>query len=247
MNKRTHFGARTVDAQQKQKLVDAVFHNSAQHYDLMNDIMSLGMHRIWKDEAIKMLQLAPKNIVCDIAAGSGDLTKKVLAKLIDGHVYMTDINISMLDLGYNRILDECHDSMHVTPVIVNGELMPFLEKSFDRIICGFGIRNMTNIEQALHEFYRCLKPGGRAVILEFSQVKKGAINDLYQFYSQNVIPNMGAIFAKDRESYQYLVDSIARHPDQTKFANLMTSAGFKEVGWKDLSLGAVAIHVGVKI
>lgn len=247
MNKRTHFGSKTVDAKQKQGLVDEVFHNSAENYDLMNDLMSAGMHRMWKEQAIKMLNVMPESIVCDVAAGSGDLTKKVLEKLTAGQVYMTDINASMLDRGYNQILDECPKSMQVTPVLANGESLPFPDKCFDRIICGFGIRNMTDMPKALKDFYRCLKVGGRLVILEFSHVKKGPLNDLYQFYSQNIIPNIGAIFAKDRESYQYLVDSIAKHPDQRAFADLMLAAGFSDVSWQDLSFGAVAIHLGIKI
>ena len=245
MVNRTHFGSKTVDADDKQSLVEEVFHSSAQNYDIMNDLMSAGMHRIWKEEAVRLLQLSGSEIVCDVAAGSGDLTKKILRKC--QRVYMTDINSSMLNLGYNRILDECVDSMKLSPVLANAESLPFANKAFDRMICGFGIRNMTNMDIALSEFYRCLKPGGRLVILEFSKVKPGPLNDLYQIYSQNVIPTLGSIFAKDRESYQYLVDSINNHPNQEQFSELMQHAGFSEVAWHNQSFGAVAIHVGIKL
>lgn len=245
MVKKTHFGARSVEIDQKQKLVDEVFDNSAQHYDFMNDLMSAGMHRIWKDEAIRHLQLAKSHIVCDVAAGSGDLTKKILNHV--QQVYMTDINLSMLNLGYNRILDECVHSKKVVPVIANAEQLPFLDKSFDRLICGFGIRNMTHMDKALAQFWRCLKPGGRLVILEFSQVQAGPLQDLYKLYSSKVIPTLGAVFAKDRASYQYLVESIRNHPAQPEFAKLMQAAGFVDVAWHNQAFGAVAIHVGVKL
>lgn len=247
MVKKTHFGHKVVDESEKQSLVDQVFNKSASHYDLMNDLMSAGIHRLWKDEAINFLQLQPDHIVCDVAAGSGDLTKKILSKIDQGQVYMTDININMLNIGYDRILDECINSNKTVPLIANGENLPFKNKAFDRIICGFGIRNMTNLAKALSESYRCLVPGGRLVILEFAKVADGPLSNIYDFYLSNFIPKFGEIVARDKDSYQYLVESIKNHPDQSTFAELMRSAGFSDVSWKNLSFGAVAIHVGVKI
>lgn len=247
MNQKTHFGNKTVDSNEKQNLVNEVFHKTSGNYDLMNDIMSFGIHRHWKEKAIQNLRVTNNLTICDIAAGSGDLTKLILEKNTNSSVLMTDINSSMLNTGYNRILNECCNSMQVLPTIANAEQLPFCEKKFDRIICGFGIRNMTNMDQALKEFFRCLKPGGRLVVLEFSHIKSDPINKIYQIYSKNIIPNLGAIVANDKDSYQYLVESIAKHPNQADFASMIRNAGFSEVAWENLSFGAVAIHSGIKL
>lgn len=247
MSKKTYFGSQEVESDKRQTLVNQVFDNSAAHYDLMNDFMSAGIHRYWKKEAISLLKLCENNIVCDVAAGSGDLTKRILSEVTSGKVYMLDINPSMLEVGYNRILDETVNSSQVTPVLANAECLPMKDKLFDRIICSFGIRNMTNMDKALSEFYRCLVPGGRIVILEFSHVESPFFKEFYNFYTSNIIPTIGAVVAGDRESYQYLVESIQKHPKQSEFADMMRAAGFVDVAWKNLSLGAVAIHVGIKI
>lgn len=245
--KTTHFGQEDVALHEKQPKVNAVFERVAQRYDVMNDLMSMGMHRLWKRIAIDHLRLQPHHCVCEMAAGTGDLTRLMAAKLNTGTVVMSDINPDMLALGRDRMLDLGFLPPKVSPVLANGEQLPFADASFDRMICAFGIRNMTHIDRALSQAWRCLKPGGRFVVLEFSKMQTPWLQAIYDAYSFKIIPQLGAWVANDRASYDYLVASIRRHPDQKTFASWFEQAGFVGVQYHMLAGGAVAIHVGSKV
>ncbi len=245
-NKKTHFGFQEVDEDEKQGLVGNVFRAVASNYDVMNDAMSMGVHRAWKWFAVAQSGVKAGDHVLDLAAGSGDLSLKFANKVgEEGKVIVTDINEAMLDQGRKRLTDQGIAS-NVEYCLVNAENLPFDDNSFDCISISFGLRNVTNKSVALESMRRCLKPGGRAIILEFSQPTNEAFRKLYDAYSFNVIPKLGELISDDRDSYQYLVESIRQHPPQEELKEMMLDAGFDRVRYHNLTGGIVALHIGYK-
>jgi demethylmenaquinone methyltransferase/2-methoxy-6-polyprenyl-1,4-benzoquinol methylase len=241
--KTTHFGFKTVDETEKQEKVGEVFHSVAGKYDLMNDVMSAGLHRLWKRFAVDTSGVKAGDKVLDIAGGSGDLSKLFSKKVgHDGQVFLTDINASMLAVGRDRMIDA---GLNVPATQCNAEKLPFADNSFDCVIVAFGLRNMTHKDIALKEMQRVLKAGGRLLVLEFSKVWQ-PLEKLYDAYSFKLLPFMGKLIAKDAESYQYLAESIRMHPDQEALKQMMLDAGFGKVDYYNLSAGVVALHKGYK-
>jgi len=242
----THFGYKDVPVDQKQNLVAEVFQSVAGKYDLMNDAMSFGAHRLWKWFAIGQSGVKAGDKVLDLAAGSGDLSLEFAKKVGgSGHVTMTDINAAMLEVGRKKLTNKGIVG-NIDYAIVNAEELPYPDQHFDCISISFGLRNVTNKEQALTEMARCLKPGGRMIVLEFSKPTIDWLEKLYDVYSFNVIPKLGKWLANDSESYQYLVESIRKHPDQDTLKEMMLDAGFDEVKYHNLTGGVVALHIGMK-
>ena len=243
---KTHFGFQEVDEGDKQGLVGQVFKSVAGNYDIMNDAMSLGVHRAWKWFAVAQSGVGYGDTVLDLAAGSGDLSLKFAKKVgEDGKVIVTDINEAMLNEGRKRLTDAGVAS-NVDYCLVNAEDLPFEDNTFDCISISFGLRNVTTKENALESMQRCLKPGGRAIILEFSHPTNELFSKFYDAYSFNVIPKLGEVIANDRESYQYLVESIRQHPPQEELKEMMLDAGFDHVRYHNLTGGVVALHIGYK-
>jgi len=243
---KTHFGFQEVNESDKQSLVGQVFKSVAHNYDVMNDAMSLGVHRAWKWFAIAQSGVSYGDTVLDLAAGSGDLSLKFANKVGDeGKVIVTDINQAMLDEGRKR-LTNAGVAGNVEYCLVNAEQLPFEDNTFDCISISFGLRNVTTKENALASMQRCLKPGGRVIILEFSQPTYELFRKAYDAYSFNVIPKLGEVIANDRESYQYLVESIRKHPPQEELKQMMLDAGFDHVRYHNLTGGVVALHIGYK-
>ena len=243
---KTHFGFQEVDEDQKQGMVKGVFRAVASNYDVMNDAMSMGVHRAWKWFAVAQSGVQAGDRVLDLAAGSGDLSLKFAKKVgEEGQVIVTDINEAMLEEGRKRLTDQ-GIAGNVNYCLVNAEQLPFDDNSFDCISISFGLRNVTRKEVALESMYRCLKPGGRAIILEFSQPTNETFRKVYDAYSFNVIPKLGEIISNDRDSYQYLVESIRKHPPQEELKQMMLDAGFDRVRYHNLTGGVVALHVGYK-
>jgi demethylmenaquinone methyltransferase/2-methoxy-6-polyprenyl-1,4-benzoquinol methylase len=239
----THFGFKTVAESEKAHKVGEVFHSVASRYDLMNDVMSAGLHRLWKRFTVESSGVLPGNRVLDIAGGSGDLSRlfaKKVGKL--GQVVLTDINASMLSVGRDRMLDE---GLAVPAAQCDAEKLPFPNNYFDCVSVAFGLRNMTHKDLALKEMLRVLKPGGRLLVLEFSQVWK-PLQPAYDTYSFKLLPVMGKLLAQDAESYRYLAESIRMHPDQETLKQMMLDAGFDKVDYHNLTAGVVALHKGVK-
>ena len=239
----THFGFKQVPEGEKQAKVGEVFHSVAQKYDIMNDVMSAGMHRLWKQFALDTSGVKAGYKVLDIAGGSGDLSK-LFAKKVGptGEVILTDINASMLGVGRDRLIDA---GLSVPAMQCNAEQLPFADNTFDCVIVAFGLRNMTHKDVALKEMQRVLKVGGRLLVLEFSKVWQ-PLEKLYDVYSFKLLPLMGKLIAKDAESYQYLAESIRMHPDQETLKQMMLDAGFNRVDYHNLSAGVVALHKGYK-
>lgn len=245
-NTKTHFGFQEVNENDKQGLVGQVFKSVASNYDVMNDAMSLGVHRAWKWFTIAQSGVSYGDTVLDLAAGSGDLSLKFAKKVgEEGKVIVTDINEAMLAEGRKRLTDAGIAS-NVEYCLVNAEQLPFDDNSFDCISISFGLRNVTKKENALASMQRCLKPGGRALILEFSQPTNDLFRKAYDAYSFNVIPKLGEMIANDRDSYQYLVESIRQHPPQEELKQMMLDAGFDHVRYHNLTGGVVALHIGYK-
>jgi len=243
---KTHFGFQEVDKEEKETLVGNVFQAVASNYDVMNDAMSLGIHRAWKWFAIAQSGVKLGDSVLDLAAGSADLSIKFASKVGEqGHVTVTDINPAMLEQGRRRMTDAGHAG-NIDFCLVNAEKLPFNDNSFNCISISFGLRNVTHIEVALAEMQRCLKPGGRALVLEFSQPTNEAFRRIYDAYSFNVIPKLGEIISNDRDSYQYLVESIRQHPPQEELKKMMLNAGFDRVRYHNLTGGITALHIGFK-
>lgn len=242
----TDFGYRKVNTSEKASLVANVFRSVAPKYDLMNDLMSLGLHRLWKRLTLSEAGLRPGNVVLDVASGTGDLAKG-FANIVGsaGKVIMTDINEEMLKIGRDRLVDQGLIN-NILCVQADAEHLPFVDNYFDCISIAFGLRNVTNKISALSSMYRTLKPGGRILILEFSHTEIPILKKLYDIYSFNVIPKLGEIITKDRESYQYLVESIRMHPNQIALKKLLEQAGFEDVEFKNLCGGIVALHIGFK-
>ena len=240
------FGFEQVPEEEKAERVAGVFHSVAGKYDLMNDLMSFGIHRIWKHFAIKVLQLRPGMNVLDLAGGTGDLTAKISPKVGEsGKVVLADINDSMLKVGRDKLLDQGIFS-NVEFVLANAETLPFAEDYFDREIIGFGLRNVTDKAKALRSMYRCLKPGGKCMVLEFSKPNVTLLEKFYDFYSFKLLPKIGKKIANDEDSYRYLAESIRMHPPQEELKQMMLDAGFEDVRYDNLTGGIVAVHVGYK-
>jgi demethylmenaquinone methyltransferase/2-methoxy-6-polyprenyl-1,4-benzoquinol methylase len=239
----THFGYRTVDEDQKVHHVAQVFHSVASKYDVMNDLMSAGLHRLWKRFAIAQAGVRPGFRVLDIAGGTGDLVKAFVKQAgVTGEVWLTDINQSMLQMGRDRLLNQGV----ITPVLLcDAEQIPFPDHYFDRVTVAFGLRNMTHKERALGEMHRVLKPGGKLLVLEFSKVVP-ALQKPYDLYSFSVLPWLGKVVANDEQSYRYLAESIRMHPDQETLKSMMQDAGLSDVDYFNLTAGVAALHVGVK-
>ncbi len=242
----THFGYQTVAADQKAGKVAGVFDSVADKYDVMNDLMSLGIHRLWKRFAISLANLRPGERVLDLAGGTGDLTSRMLPRVgPNGWVVLSDINVSMLGEGRKRLLDEGALG-NVAYAQLDAEQLPFPDHSFDCITIGFGLRNVTDQPRALAAMFRALKPGGRAIILEFSRPLAPGLQPVYDLYSFTVLPWLGKLVANDADSYRYLAESIRMHPDQETLLAMMQEAGFERCQYFNLAGGIVAVHRGYK-
>jgi demethylmenaquinone methyltransferase/2-methoxy-6-polyprenyl-1,4-benzoquinol methylase len=242
-----NFGFRKVDASSKAGLVGEVFSSVADSYDIMNDLMSLTLHRRWKKEFVGQLRPQSGEKILDLASGTGDIAKLIIEKAPGCKVITSDINYEMLKNGRDRFINENVGLGSAAPIIADAEKLPFQSKSFDAVTIAFGIRNVTNIENALSEAYRVLKTGGRFYCLEFSKVQGANLAKIYDFYSFKVIPRIGKLVAKNEDAYQYLVESIRNFPDQALFKRMIESSGFGAVNYTNLNAGVVAIHKGWKI
>ena len=239
------FGFQQVDWTEKAQRVKGVFDSVAPKYDLMNDLMSMGIHRLWKRHAIDTLGLLPHHQVLDLASGTGDLALRIAPLLNDqGKITLSDINESMLNIGKQRMIDAGH--LRAEYAVANAESLPFADNTFDRITMAFGLRNVTDKQQALNELHRVLKPNGLLMVVEFSKVIDPLLAKGYDFYSFNVLPHLGQLVANDRDSYQYLAESIRMHPDQETLADMFRQAGLIKVSYENLTAGVVAIHKGWK-
>ncbi|TGD73050.1 bifunctional demethylmenaquinone methyltransferase/2-methoxy-6-polyprenyl-1,4-benzoquinol methylase UbiE [Mangrovimicrobium sediminis] len=243
---KTHFGYREVDSDAKAGMVADVFHSVAARYDLMNDLMSAGIHRIWKRFTIELSGVRRGNAVLDIAGGTGDLAAK-FADIVgaDGRVVLADINASMLQVGRDKLLDHGRHA-NIEFVQADAQYLPFPDESFDCITIAFGLRNVTDKDLALRSMQRVLKPGGRLLVLEFSKPRNELLSRAYDTYSFRVLPLMGRLVAGDADSYQYLAESIRMHPDQDTLKDMMEDAGFARVEYHNMTGGIVAVHRGVK-
>jgi demethylmenaquinone methyltransferase/2-methoxy-6-polyprenyl-1,4-benzoquinol methylase len=241
----THFGFEQVPTEEKVHRVGEVFDSVASRYDIMNDLMSLGIHRWWKRVAIELAGVRRGMKVLDLAGGTGDLAAK-FNRLVgkDGVVVLADINASMLNAGRDRLLDQGITSINY--VQANAECLPFADNYFDLITIAFGLRNVTDKDAALRSMLRILKPGGRVLILEFSQVKAPVFKQLYDVYSFQILPRLGKFVANDADSYRYLAESIRMHPDQDTLLHMMADAGFERCDYHNMSGGIVAVHRGFK-
>lgn len=244
MTNRTHFGYQTVNEDDKAQKVAEVFHSVAAKYDVMNDLMSAGLHRLWKNFTITKAGVRPGFTVLDIAGGTGDLAKAFAKQAgSNGQVWLTDINESMLRVGRDRLLN----LGLLTPIVLcDAEKLPFPDNYFDRVSVAFGLRNMTHKDQALIEMQRVLKPGGKLLVLEFSKVAQ-PLQKPYDLYSFSVLPWLGEKIAGDAESYRYLAESIRMHPDQETLKTMMQDAGLERVEYFNLTAGIAALHIGVKL
>lgn len=240
----THFGFETVAEHDKARRVAGVFHSVAKRYDIMNDMMSAGLHRVWKAFTVGRAAIRPGMKVLDIAGGTGDLARAFAKRAGPaGEVWLTDINDSMLSVGRDRMMD----SGLVLPVAVcDAEKLPFPDAYFDRVSVAFGLRNMTHKDAALAEMRRVLKPGGKLLVLEFSRIAK-PLEPAYDWYSFNVLPQLGKFIAKDEDSYRYLAESIRMHPDQETLAQMMRDVGLSRVRYFNLTAGIAALHEGVRL
>ena len=240
----THFGFQTVAESEKAKKVAEVFHSVAQKYDLMNDLMSGGLHRVWKHFTLNSAGVRQGDKVLDIAGGTGDLARGWAKRVgATGEVWLTDINPSMLTVGRDHLLNEGR----ILPVsLADAEKLPFPDNYFNVVSVAFGLRNMTHKDVALQEMHRVLKPGGKLLVLEFSKVAQ-PLAPIYDLYSFKILPLMGKLVAQDAESYQYLAESIRMHPDQETLKSLIESVGFIKVDYNNLSAGTVALHKAYKM
>lgn len=244
--KTTHFGYQEVKIQEKAGLVREVFDSVAGNYDLMNDLMSLGVHRVWKRDFAASSGISPGQHVLDLAGGTGDITALLSKKVGEnGRVVLSDINEAMLSAGRARMEDQ-GIVRNVRYAIANAEMLPFEDEEFDAVTIAFGLRNVTDKDAALREMYRVLRPGGKVLILEFSQVKAEPLKAIYDAWSFGALPILGKLIADDERSYRYLAESIRKHPPQQQLAQMMEDAGFGEVGFRDLTGGIVAIHHGIR-
>ena len=243
----TDFGFERVRREDKQQRVRGVFDSVASRYDLMNDLMSMGLHRIWKRFTVALAGIRPGERVLDLAGGTGDLAGAFLPQVgRDGWVVLSDINAAMLGRGRERQVDAGRAG-NLMYVQINAEALPFPEASVDCITIGFGLRNVTDKPAALREMARVLRPGGRALVLEFSQPRLAPLKPAYDWYSFNVLPRLGRLVAGDADSYRYLAESIRMHPDQETLKSMMVEAGFAHCQYFNLAGGIVAVHRGFKV
>jgi demethylmenaquinone methyltransferase/2-methoxy-6-polyprenyl-1,4-benzoquinol methylase len=239
----THFGFKTVDETEKAKHVRGVFDSVASKYDVMNDLMSMGLHRVWKAYTVHVANLKEGDQVLDIAGGTGDLSMAFAKKVgATGRVVHTDINEAMLSTGRDRLVDH---GLALPTLVCDAEKLPFPDGHFNVVSVAFGLRNMTHKDVALKEMCRVLKPGGKLLVLEFSKVAK-PLEKTYDWYSFKILPNLGKLVAGDADSYRYLAESIRMHPGQEELKTLMKNAGFGHVDFHNLSAGVVALHMGIK-
>ena len=244
-DKTTHFGFKQVPEEEKAGRVREVFDSVAASYDIMNDVMSFGIHRVWKRIVVDMAGIRPGQQVLDLAGGTGDLTRLMAARVgRQGGIVLSDINAAMIRNGRSRLLDH-GVAGNVSFIQANAEQLPFADRRFDCITIAFGLRNVTHKQAALEAMYRCLKPGGRLLILEFSRPAR-ALKPAYDFYSFNILPRLGGWIARDADSYRYLAESIRMHPDQQTLQDMMEAAGFEDCDYHNRSGGIVAIHRGYR-
>ena len=244
MSNATHFGFRQVTEGEKSGKVREVFRSVAPSYDVMNDLMSVGMHRLWKRFTVDLANVKPGEKVLDVASGSGDLALAFAKRVgAQGQVWQTDINEAMLQIGRDRLINGGHS---LPAALCDAEKLPFASESFDLVSVAFGLRNMTHKDVALAEMVRVLKPGGRLLVLEFSKVHT-SLNKLYDAYSFNILPLLGKYVARDEASYRYLAESIRMHPDQETLRSMMETAGLQRVEFFNLAAGVVALHRGVRL
>ncbi len=247
MNEKTHFGYQTVDVGQKRDMVGAVFDSVASRYDVMNDLMSLGIHRVWKRYALGQTGVRYGQRVLDLAGGTGDLAAVLSERVGDtGTVVLSDINESMLTVGRDRMIDRGL-VQNLEYALADAEQLPFDEGSFDCVTMAFGLRNVTNKQRALESIYATLKPGGRLLVLEFSKPILPLLSKVYDAYSFTALPMLGKLVANDAESYRYLAESIRQHPDQETLRDMMSRAGFERCDYHNLTGGIVALHKGFKL
>ncbi len=244
--KTTHFGFQSVAWNDKEKKVTEVFHSVAKRYDLMNDLMSFGIHRLWKHLAVLLSQVRAGQCVLDLAGGSGDLTRLLCQRVgPTGHVILADINAAMLTVGRDRLFDEGLYA-NLDYVQANAECLPFADNHFHCIMMAFGLRNVTDKAAALRSMYRVCKPGAKLLVLEFSTPTLPGLKPLYDYYSFHVLPKLGHVFAQDSASYQYLAESIRMHPPQDELQSMIEQAGFEDCHYHNLSGGIVALHIAHK-
>ena len=241
--KDTHFGYETISKKDKSEKVGGVFTSVAKNYDQMNNLMSMGLHNLWKKILIETTTLKANAKILDIAAGTADISIEFLKKNKNFKIFHTDINIAMLKEGKKKLINQ---GKIIPSILCDAEALPFQNNYFDCVTIAFGLRNMTNKEKALKEIYRVLSPGGKLVILEFSKVWS-PLRKIYDKFSFNIVPKLGKFFANDEQSYQYLVESIRMHPDQKTLEELLKSEGFEKTSFTNLSAGIVAIHKGYKL
>ncbi len=243
----THFGFKQVAVEDKVKLVRGVFDSVAGQYDIMNDLMSLGIHRIWKRIAVQLSNVRAGEQVLDLAGGTGDLTTLFEQRVgQSGQVVLADINSEMLRVGRDRLIDKGLTA-NIRYAQVNAECLPFADNTFDCVCIAFGLRNVTDKAAALQSMHRVLRPGGRVIVLEFSHPTDALTEKVYDFYSFNILPKIGKFVAKDEESYRYLAESIRMHPKQDELKNMMESAGLARCEYYNMTQGIVAVHRGYKI
>lgn len=246
MGNKGQFGFQVIDVEQKEGKVQQVFSDVAVRYDIMNDFMSFGLHRLWKAQLIAEINPQNDDSLLDIAGGTGDIARRFLANG-GGSAVVCDLNQQMLQMGYNRAIDSNFLNHNLQWVCANAEQLPFADDSFDYCTISFGIRNVTNIDKALAEAFRILKPGGKFLCLEFSHVTPRSIAKIYDLYSFHIIPKLGKLITGNGDNYRYLVESIRLFPKAQIFANQMERCGFEFVEFKKLTFGVIAIHSGYKI
>ncbi len=246
-DEKTHFGFEDVNAGEKVKRVRAVFDSVASSYDVMNDLMSMGVHRLWKRHTIELSGVRRGHKVLDLAAGTGDLSVR-FSGLVgpSGEVVFSDINAAMLEQGRIRMLDEGHAN-NIRYVQANAQYLPFPDNYFNCVTIGFGLRNVTDKQMALDSIYRVLKPGGRLLVLEFSKPTTKPLEKVYDFYSFKLLPKIGKLVANDEDSYRYLAESIRMHPDQETLKGMLEKAGFERSEYFNMTGGIVAVHRGFKL
>jgi demethylmenaquinone methyltransferase/2-methoxy-6-polyprenyl-1,4-benzoquinol methylase len=244
-NKKTHFGYEEISSADKGARVRGVFDSVADNYDLMNDLMSLGLHRLWKKALLELAELPPNPMILDIASGTADIPKMLIQSHNNARVQVTDINSSMLELGRNRAIDENFIS-NCFFLTASGEELPYQDETFDLVTIGFGLRNFTDKNKGLNEMHRCLKPNGHLLVLEFSKPNNSLFEKVYDWYSFNILPKMGKLFAHDEQSYQYLAESIRMHPNQENLKHMILNEGFKKCNFYNFQNGIVSIHKAIK-